>query len=359
MQASVTRMVADAIDPELTVTTPIGSRVRPRNPRAFDAYIRGLAAYRTATLDGYREAERGAAECIRLEPSFARAHTLLGIARYATLSAVGGVPDATRLQEARDDFDTALSHDPDDALAHANLAGMTFEFDYDWPAAREHYQRALSLSPQAIEAYAGGLLLAGHGAEAERQYRRAKDLDPMSLAIRMKLIFTLSVLSRPQEALAMVDDLETMAPANPAWLPLRAGLWMQSGDTVRAADYVAKLRSAMPTLPQLPLAEARLAHLAGLHDEALAKLAAVEPVLGRQYPYAVGASYAAIGEAGRAARFLLDAIARRDPGAAMIVVDHDLDPIRRAPEFRAVWDAVPNLTVDAVFPGAVAAQPAP
>lgn len=56
---------------------------------------------------------------------------------------------------------------------------------------------------------------------------------------------------------------------------------------------------------------------------------------------------------------LLDTIARHDPGAAMIVVGHDLDPIRRTPEFRAIWDAVPNLTVDAVFPGDVAAQPAP
>lgn len=56
---------------------------------------------------------------------------------------------------------------------------------------------------------------------------------------------------------------------------------------------------------------------------------------------------------------LLDAIARHDPGAAMIVVDHDLDPIRPTPEFRAISDAVPNLTVDAVFPRDVAAQPAP
>ena len=57
--------------------------------------------------------------------------------------------------------------------------------------------------------------------------------------------------------------------------------------------------------------------------------------------------------------FLLDAIARHDSGASMIVVDHDLDPIRRSPEFRAAWDAVPNLTVAAVFPGRAVAPPAP
>ncbi len=351
VQASVTRMVADAIDPELLVARPLGSRVRPRNTRAFDAYVRGLAAFRTMTPAGFREAERGAEECIRLEPSFARAHTLWGIARYAALSSAGGAPDLRQVQAARDALTRALAYDSDDALAHANLGGIALEFDYDWPTARDHYQRAMSLSPQAIEPYAGGLLLAGHGAEAEQQYRRAKDQDPMSLGVRMKLILTLSVLSRPQEALALLDDLELMAPGNPAWLMMRGGLLLQSGDGPAAMIAIEKARAAMPGLPQLVLVEAVALDAVGRRDEAFQKIASVEPVVGPRFPYALGQAYAALGEADRAARWLLDAIARHDPGAARIVTDRGLDPIRQSPEFRAVWDAVPNLTTDAVFPG--------
>lgn len=351
VQASVTRMVADAIDPELLVTRPLGSRVRPRNPRAFDAYVRGLAALRTMTPAGFREAERGAEECIRLEPSFARAHTLWGIARYVALSSAGGVPDLKALQAARDALMRALAYDPDDALAHANLGGLALEFDYDWPTARDHYQRAMSLSPQAIEPYAGGLLLAGHSAEAEQQYRRAKDQDPMSLGVRMKLVLTLSVLSRPQEALALLDDLELMAPGNPAWLMMRGGLLLQRGDGPAALEAITRAQASMPGLPQLALAEAVALNAIDRRDDALQRIAAVEPVLGARFPYALGQTYAAIGEADRAARWLLDAIARHDPGAARIVTDRALDPIRNAPVFRDVWNAVPNLTVDAAFPG--------
>ncbi len=351
VQASVTRMVADAIDPELLATRTLGSRVRPRNTRAFDAYVRGLAAFRTMTPAGFREAERGAEECIRLEPSFARAHTLWGIARYSTLSSAGGVPDLVQLQAARDALSRALAYDPDDALAHANLGGIAMEFDYDWPTAREHYQRALRLSPQAIEPYAGGLLLAGRGAEAEQQYRRAKDLDPMNLGVRMKLILTLSVLSRPQDALALLDDLELMAPGNPAWLMMRGGLLLQAGDGPAALTALARAREAMPGVPQIALLEAIALNAVGRRSEALTQISAIEPALGARFPYALGQAYAALGHADRAAGWLLDAIARHDPGASRIVTDRALDPIRHTPAFRGVWNAVPALTVDAAFPG--------
>lgn len=288
---------------------------------------------------------------MRLEPSFARAHTLWGIARYSALSSAGGVPDLQELQAAREALMRALAYDPDDALAHANLGGLAMEFDYDWPVARDHYQRAMSLSPQAIEPYAGGLLLAGRGADAEQQYRRAKDQDPMSLSVRMKLILTLSVLSRPQEALALLDDLELMAPGNPVWLMMRGGLLLQRGDGAAALDAITRARAAMPGVPQLVLAESVALNALGRRDDAFQRVASVEPVLGARFPYALGQTYAALGEADRAARWLLDAIARHDPGAARIVTDRALDPIRQAPAFRDVWNAVPKLTVDAVFPG--------
>ncbi|MCC6992868.1 MAG: hypothetical protein IT181_27950, partial [Acidobacteria bacterium] len=323
---------------------------RPRNPKAFDAYIRALYAHRTTTLQGWNEAARSADECTRLEPAFAGCFTMKGVALFSLMTAAAASADPAMRAAAEGALRTALSLDPNDGLAHANLGGMAMLFDLDWPRAKAHYEMAMRLSPLAAEAYAGGLLLAGRAVEAEAFYLRAKDVDPMSLAIRMKLALTYGMTRRLDEAFAALDDVERMSPENPAVWMQRAWLQIQDGDLAAARSTLARTRARVPQLPELLLAEAWVAAAAG-ESGGMAAIEAWDATYGRYAPYAVGLAYLHAGRVEIAARRILDAVATRDARAAYIVLDPALDPLRRRPEFRAIWDAVPNLTTDAAYPG--------
>lgn len=72
---------------------------------------------------------------------------------------------------------------------------------------------------------------------------------------------------------------------------------------------------------------------------------------GAQMPFAVAVGYAQARRSTEAAARLLLAIERHDPGVATLVFEPGLDAIRYAPEFRAVWNALPKLTFEAPYPG--------
>ena len=103
--------------------------------------------------------------------------------------------------------------------------------------------------------------------------------------------------------------------------------------------------------PTVPAVDVIVLANTGRLDEARDVLRTFEAGTGTAFPFLVGVCYAQLRQPADAARWLLLAIARHDPGAASIVMESGLDPMRGTPEFRAVWDAVPRLTTDAAYPG--------
>ena len=81
---------------------------------------------------------------------------------------------------------TALRIDETLAEAHASLAIVNEVYDWDWAGAEREFKRAIELNPNYANAphwYAMFLAAAGRPDEALAEIRRAKEIDPVSLII--------------------------------------------------------------------------------------------------------------------------------------------------------------------------------
>lgn len=102
--------------------------------------------------------------------------------------------------------ETALSINENLAEAHASLAHVKFLFDWDWRAAENGYQRAISLKPNYATArqwYGAYLTARGRFEEAAAELKQAQFLDPLSPSIHKALGSSLAYAGQLDEAVEM------------------------------------------------------------------------------------------------------------------------------------------------------------
>ncbi len=343
--------VLGAIDTRVDTAAIQSDVTSPHDARARDAYAQGRHFTRLATPAGYEAAKRAFEECIRIEPAFGRCHSGWGVVRSYLLAAAGPV-SAGDLGEAERAMERAVELEPGNATALANLGGVDILYRYDWLAARAKYLRAVQISPRlALEAYAGGLALVGRLRDAEALYRKALEWDPLSLALHFKVAGVITAQGRFDDALAHYLTVDSIAPGHPATHYARVLLYAWKGDVDKAHASLDALQAVASGSSLVTAATVILLEHRGRHAEALHELQVWEAGAGQQQPYLLGACYAQLRRPTDAGKWLLVAIERHDPSAAVLVMDWGLEPIRRAPEFRTVWRAVPKLTVEAAYPG--------
>jgi serine/threonine-protein kinase len=173
----------------LTTSVPL---VAPhtRDLAAYTSYLEGRYHWNKRT-EG--ELEKGV-ECfkaaIRLDPGYAVAYTGMADA-YVTLGTYGALPPAEAVPAAKDALRKAL--DIDDALpeAYACRGCVRSVFDWSWADAERDFLRAIELNPSYPTAHhwyaINHLVPRGRFEDADEELRRAIDLDPLALAIRMSL----------------------------------------------------------------------------------------------------------------------------------------------------------------------------
>jgi serine/threonine protein kinase/Tfp pilus assembly protein PilF len=151
------------------------------DPNAYVAYLRGRYFWSMRTEEGYRKAIDYFQQAIDIAPDYALAH-----AGLADTYIVSDLPDPdTAMIRARVAARKALEIDEDLAEAHTTLAFADM-FEWNWEAAERGFKRAIELNPSyATARHWYGLYLSWTGLhdEALAQIRRARELDPLSLAI--------------------------------------------------------------------------------------------------------------------------------------------------------------------------------
>jgi TolB-like protein/DNA-binding SARP family transcriptional activator/Flp pilus assembly protein TadD len=174
--------VRDDAAPGGTLPRALTRRV---DPIVYGLYLRGRDAALSRNPAGLRLAIALYKEAIRRDSSLALGYAGLADA-YRLAGGFGYMPEEFALDSAPVMARAALALDGNLSEAHTSMAGTLTDAG-DWPAAEREFRRALQLAPSNALAhhwYAALLITLDRKQEALREIRRARELDPLSQAIR-------------------------------------------------------------------------------------------------------------------------------------------------------------------------------
>ena len=185
--------LARAIVGEINVTLiPTEERrlaaARSVDPEAYGPYLKGRYEMARWTPAAERRAIEHFQESIHVDPSYAPAHSGLSYAYIILTQPLGSMDTRKGFSLARAAAERALELDPELSEPHANLGAIHFFYDWDWGAAEREFRRAVDLNPGFADGRSIlGFFLAvmGRSREAIPELVRAMELDPLSLQTRI------------------------------------------------------------------------------------------------------------------------------------------------------------------------------
>jgi serine/threonine-protein kinase len=187
VQEEIASDIARALRDALQLTPrpgvePGAARAEARDPEANDAYLRGRHLL-DRQVNGVGLALPLLERAVAIDPEFAAAHTAIARANVQLLAFQMESP-RTAGPRAEAAAQRALALDERHAEAHAAYGAMCAWYDWDWPAAEPHFNRAIELDPglPVLRVYRGwSLAMIGRAAEAAQDAESAVGLDPHSV----------------------------------------------------------------------------------------------------------------------------------------------------------------------------------
>ena len=307
------------------------------DPRAFDAYLRGMADNQDFDDARARNALGDFGEAIKLDPNYAQAfagravaHNFLAIASYG----IDARQDQQEAAAALADANRAIELAPMLAEAHRVRAAILFS-KLDFIESAKEIARASFLAPDSaiIEATRGTIEARfGHAAIALEAARHAISLDPLNPSAYRRLGLALYWTRQFGAAIeafghaAAVDE-----HASRVSLALPASAYLAEG---RPADAARICEGGQGWTDQVCLAMAY--HALGRQPEAEAQFARLHQALGDRAAYVSCEIFSQWGRTEEALRWLKTAYALRDSGLADMKVSPFLDPLRGTAAFQAI-----------------------
>ena len=186
---------------------------------------------------------------------------------WSLLSSYGLVDPREGMPRARDAANRALMLDATLARAHTSLARTAMIFDWDWPTAEWHFDRAIALDAgDALthQWYAYLLSALGRHDEAIAEVRRAVAAEPRSLNTNTALGYVLYVARRYDEA---ATELSRTLEIDPDFAQARRNLALVRVQQHRIGDAVAALERVVAINRESPMAMGELAWARALNGE--------------------------------------------------------------------------------------------
>lgn len=183
-------------------------------PEARDFYWVGMEYLNERTVPAIKQAIHYFHKSIQADGNYANSWAALAMAYAILRNYAYDEPPDTHYGDAMSAVNKAIALDPSLAMAHAVL-GLLHEEHWEWPQARQEFQRALKLDPgsaTAHEWYARYFWFTGNAQQAVRQMRLAHDLDPLSPVISAELGRALSYAGAPMQAKTQFRTSIALAP---------------------------------------------------------------------------------------------------------------------------------------------------
>ena len=338
LQDEISRAVVRAL--RLRLGAGAGTLVRrpTADLEAYDLYLRGRWFWNRRTVDGLRQSvsffERAIARDSTLALAWAGladAYILLGSPEYA------GMLPSDAMPKGRAAAERALALDDELAEAHASLANVLENYDYDFAGAEREYLRAIEIEPRyptAHQWYAFQLAAHGRFDESLAHMRQALELAPLDGVLQTSYA---RVLYFRRDFEASLAQYRKAIELDSTFITARIGYGMALQGAGRYADAVAELqRVAEMTGGRHPIVYPLLGHAlarAGQRSEAERILAGMRQRERTGYvpPELIALVAIGLGDRDLAFRYLGKAREARSSLLIYLKVEPFIDPLRGDP----------------------------
>jgi tetratricopeptide (TPR) repeat protein len=331
LQDSVSERIATALLRHLTFDEE--KQVNKRytaSAEAYELYTRGRYSWEQRTETGLKQAVGYFEQATQKDPQFALAYAALAecygpLMHLSFMSGIEALPKAEKAASKAVELDETMGE------AHTALAAARMN-EWDWPSAEREFKRAIELNPNDVTAYMWyGFYLEAMGRQQENValHRRAVELDPSNLAANAGLGSALFSDGRPAEA---VQVLKRTIELNPDFglshdylgrVYLKAGLFDQALEQFRGPEQLSARAYVL----------ARAGDLAAAR-KTLDQVVRLPPSERPGYDMGIAAAYIALGDREEAFSWLETAYRERNPQLMFLKVDEWFLTIRSDARFQ-------------------------
>ena len=346
VESDIAKTIAETLQAKLTGSEKSSiAKVPTTNPEAYELYLKGRFFWNKRTAADLRKAIDYFNQAIEKDPNYAQAYAAVAQS-WLILPAYGGGSPKECIPPAEAAITKALALDESSSDAHAARGMMLSGYQFDYPAGRKEYERALQLNPNDATAhhwFASDVLGALGESELEvAEMRRARDLDPLSLVINTNLGAALLRAHRVDEAIAQLGRTVAL-DGSFGYAHQTLGMALESKGQIPEA--VAEYQAAVALDPS-PTYLSLLGHVYGTigrKDEATKLLGQIQEIGKSRYvdPYYLAIVYLGLGDREAALSALEKSFEELNGNTLEYIrTDPFLDPLRGDPRFEALAEKI-------------------
>ncbi len=311
----------------------------PLNPAAYEAYLKGNFSLHKNTAEGDRKALEYFQKALEFDPGFALGYA--GLARaHMTLGNNSIVPTGEAYPRARAAAGKALELDDTLAETHLELAVLKHLYEWDQTGAEREFKRALELNPNSADAHLGYSYYLIHQLrcdEATAEAEAARRLNPASLGVSVTLGITFFCARRYDQAIAQYGSVLEVEPSNFFARFWRGWAYLGKGSNEQAIADSQRLISQGDFPESNALSELGVGYgQAGKKTEALRILEDLKQKRTRAYgrPWMIASICAALGDKNQAMEWLEKGYEERDDWLLWNRVYPGFESLRSDPHFQ-------------------------
>ncbi|HEX3183237.1 MAG TPA: protein kinase [Pyrinomonadaceae bacterium] len=307
-----------------------------RDPEAYQLYLKGHYYASRYTKDGFNKGIDYFEQAITKDPNFARAYSGLAFCYLNQIDWVFAPKES--LPKVRQAVESALKLDETLAEAHTMQAMLLLQYDWNWAAAEREFRRAIEIDPN----YALGrsflawyLAAMGRFDESIAEDKRALDLDPLSAAVNADLGWDLYMARRFDEAIEQLRKGIDLEPNYWVSHVLLGRCYEQQGKLREAVEEFEKAREIESSIPEVMAALGHGYAMSGRRTEALQIIHELQERSKKDFvpSFSIATVYLGLGMKEEAIQHIVKSYQEGSYYMIYLKVDPLLDSIRADPRF--------------------------